>query len=204
MKYTNSKSFTDEFYLLERLSQTDKMAFEYVFHKFYPKMCLYASNILNNEEQSQDIAKEAFIKIWKSNKKFNSLEHLKNSLYQSTRQVALNYLTALERSTKREEQYSSNLQQFEDSHLHHIIYTEVMSELYAAIHQLPEQAKKIIILTYLEGKSNQEAADELQISLQTAKNYKIRAIKQLRGLLKPQSILLILSTIEILEKISIE
>lgn len=95
---------------------------------------------------------------------------MKNSLYQSTRQVALSQLTSLERSTKREEQYYTNQQQFEDSPLHHIIHAELMGELYEALQQLPEQAKKVIILTYLEGKSNQEAADEMQISLQTVKN----------------------------------
>ena len=47
-----------------------------------------------------------------------------------------------------------------------------MGELYDAINKLPDQAKKVIILSYLEGKSNQEIADALQINLQTVKNYK--------------------------------
>lgn|SRR5690606_21510614 len=176
------------------------MAFEYIFHKYYARLCLYASNICNSKILAEDIAKEAFMKIWKGEKIFKSLDHLKNSLYQSTRQLALNKLLSLKRSLKREEDYYSDLPQHEESPLHRIIHAEVMGELYDAINKLPDQAKKVIILSYLEGKSNQEIADALQINLQTVKNYKLRAIKHLRSSLKPESFIIFISALYLIEK----
>ncbi len=203
MNSSNSKLFNEENYLLERLAQSDEDAFEYVFEKYYPRLCLYASSFGTDQTLAEDIAKEAFIKIWKSDKNYKSLEHLKNSLYQSTKQVALNKQLALKRSIQREEYFFDNQEQYEDSPLHQIIHAEVMGELYAAIQKLPEQAKMVVILSYLEGKTNQEIADEMQISLQTVKNYKLRAIKQLRSILTPETYLIFLSVYKIFEKFSL-
>lgn len=196
----SNKVFANETYLLERFALSDEMAFEYIFHKYYARLCLYASNICNSKILAEDIAKEAFMKIWKGEKIFKSLDHLKNSLYQSTRQLALNKLLSLKRSLKREEDYYSDLPQHEESPLHRIIHAEVMGELYDAINKLPDKAKKVIILSYLEGKSNQEIADELQINLQTVKNYKLRAIKHLRSSLKPESFIIFISALYLIEK----
>src|SRR5690606_17044465 len=103
-------------------------------------------------------------------------------------------------SLKREEDYYSDLPQHEESPLHRIIHAEVMGELYDAINKLPDQAKKVIILSYLEDKSNQEIANALQINLQTVKNYKLRAIKHLQTSFNPESLIIFMSALYLIEK----
>ena len=62
-----------------------------------------------------------------------------------------------------------------------------------AVSQLPKQCE-LIIVGLLAGKTLQEIAGEMQISVNTAKTYKLRAIQSLRKLLKdiPFLVLLIL------------
>jgi RNA polymerase sigma-70 factor (family 1) len=188
--------------LLEHLANGNQTAFEYIFNTYYPRICLYAAPFATEDKQAEDIAKEAFIRIWNSDKRFKSIEHLKNTLYLSTKQIGINHQVAHQRTLQREEKYYSIQQPYEGHHLQHMIQSEVMGELYEAVNKLPEQAKAVIVSTYLEGKSNQEVAEEMNISLQTVKNYKMRALKQLRQHLAPDTFQLLLSAYFIFEKIT--
>ena len=69
---------------------------------------------------------------------------------------------------------------------------EEMSRLLdEAINQLPKQCEQVIV-GLLEGKSLQELADKMQISINSAKTYKLRAIQTLRSLLKDTPFLLLI------------
>ena len=70
--------------------------------------------------------------------------------------------------------------QVQEPHLDEIVRAEVMGELHHAVDKLPERARQIITETYLNGKTNQEVADEMGLSLQTVKNQKLRALSLLR------------------------
>ena len=81
---------------------------------------------------------------------------------------------------KEEEESQDYLMEEEMSHL-----------LNEAINQLPKQCEQVII-GLLEGKSLQEIADNMQISVNSAKTYKLRAIQSLRSLLKDTPFLLLI------------
>lgn len=186
-KTTNLMEYNDETYLLGRLRKDDEKAFEYVFHRYYKRLCLFATHFAYDSKEAEDIVEEAFVKIWKSKKNYESIDHLRASLYQAVRQIGINHQTSHTRRRNRVDTYLSEKEHSEDTLLHQIVHTEVMSALHAAIHELPPRARQIIIGTYLEGKSNQEVADELGLSIQTVKNQKIRALSILRTKLNPDS-----------------
>jgi RNA polymerase sigma factor (sigma-70 family) len=200
----SSNIFNDVDYLLKHLADGNQLAFEFVFNRYFPRICLYAAPFATEDKQAEDIAKEAFIRVWNSAKDFKSLDHLKNTLYLSAKQIGINHQVAHQRTLAREEKYFNTQQPYEEHHLQHMIHAEVMGELYQAINKLPEQAKAVIVSTYLEGKSNQEVADEMNISLQTVKNYKLRGLKQLRQHLAPDTFQLLVSAYFIFEKITLD
>lgn len=71
-----------------------------------------------------------------------------------------------------------------EDHIHQeIIYQETLRLLHAAVSQLPKQSRKIILLG-LEGKNNQEIAEEMGISINTIKTLKKNAYRFLREELK--------------------
>lgn len=172
--------YTDEIQLLDQLRDADEQAFAHVFHQYYKRVCLFALSFTADDKEAEDVARDAFVRVWNSPKDFKSVAHLRSVLYLAARQVGVNYQTARNRSKHRDQVYAAEQDTVQESQLQQIIYAEAMSELYTAIQELPEQARKVITATYLEGKSNQEAADELNLSLQTIKNHKLRALSILR------------------------
>ncbi|MBD1426988.1 RNA polymerase sigma factor [Sphingobacterium arenae] len=184
--------YEDKKQLLDDLNIRKEEAFSFVFHRYYSRLCLFASQFTDDPGESEDIVDEAFMKIWQGNRSFASFDHFKSSLYQSTRHIALNKRTSNLRRSIRTDHYVSSQEQTQQSQLQQIVYAEAMGELYHAIRSLPPKAQKIISATYLEGKSNEEVAIEMQISIQTVKNQKLRALTLLRARLRRDTFNLLL------------
>ena len=73
-----------------------------------------------------------------------------------------------------------------------IITSEVIAEIHAAIRSLPENYRTISVKGFLEGKKNQEIADELGMSVNTVKKQKQKALQLLRLKLTPDLFALLL------------
>ncbi|MDY5010968.1 hypothetical protein DXA50_12230 [Butyricimonas virosa] len=117
---------------------------------------------------------------------------LHSLLFTATRNRTLNVARNLKNRQKIiNENYS---EQEETEEVYDYLIEEEMSRLLdEAVSQLPKQCE-LIIVGLLAGKTLQEIAGEMQISVNTAKTYKLRAIQSLRKLLKdiPFLVLLIL------------
>jgi RNA polymerase sigma-70 factor (ECF subfamily) len=88
------------------------------------------------------------------------------------------------RINKRNEAYlqaaAACHQQTERPVLHRIIEAETIHQLYRALDTLPAKCGRVLKMYYLEEKNLREIADEMNISLSTAKSQEIRAILLLR------------------------
>lgn len=78
-----------------------------------------------------------------------------------------------------------------------IIRSEVLEIVYKAIESLPDSCQLIFKKTYLEGFSNMDVAEELNISINTVKTQKQRGMKALKAKLNPDIIALFLLLIKI-------
>ncbi|WP_313153584.1 RNA polymerase sigma factor [Sphingobacterium multivorum] len=194
-------NYTSEKELLEDFLNGEEQACAHVYNRYFSRICLYASSFVNESKEAEDIAEEGFLRLWQSRRRFESLSHLKAALYQATRHVGINHQTARQRRLNRVDSYVAQQEQNQKSYLHEIVYTEAMAELYEAIQKLPPKAREIIQLSYLEGNSNQEIADLLQLNIQTVKNQKLRALGLLRQHLKRDSFNYLLSLIVLFGKI---
>jgi len=194
-------NYTSEKELLEDFLNGEEQACAHVYNRYFSRICLYASSFVYESKEAEDIAEEGFLRLWQSRRRFESLSHLKAALYQATRHVGINHQTARQRRLNRVDSYVAQQEQNQKSYLHEIVYTEAMAELYEAIQKLPPKAREIIQLSYLEGNSNQEIADLLQLNIQTVKNQKLRALGLLRQHLKRDSFNYLLSLIVLFGKI---
>lgn len=188
-------NYTSERELLEDFLKGEEQACAQVYNRYFGRICLYASSFVDETKEAEDIAEEGFIRLWQGKRKFESLAHLKAALYQTTRRVGLNHQIARQRRLTRVDTYATQQSQNQSSHLQEIVYAEAMAELYDAVQKLPPKAREIIQLTYLEGNSNQEVADILNINIQTVKNQKMRALGLLRQYLTRDSFNYFLSLI---------
>lgn len=159
----------------------DPNAFSACFRQYYTALCYFAQRMLGDPLDAEDVVEELFVRLWNRQQHFTDEGHLKAFLYRSTKNACLDFIKKTERSGARNSFYASEVYENEEGYLNEIIRAEVIRELYQAIEDLPAQCNKVIKMSYVEGKSNQEIADELSLSLQTVKNHKARGLAILKS-----------------------
>lgn len=154
---------------------------ENIFKEYYGRLCFYAFQFVKDRAIAEDVAQDAFVTYWKNRDIVsNSSSAIKDYLYTSVRNYCLNIL----RRQKVVDRYLASRSPddyYEDKLLHTLIESEVIDSLYKAIDALPEACRKVFILGYVNGLSNSEIADELNISIHTVKTQKQRGLKTLRS-----------------------
>lgn len=167
----------------KKLSTGGTKFFEQLFKSEYAKLCYYASQIVKDSHAAEDIVQNAFIKIWGKEADFSNEMACKGFLYTTIRNAALNFI----RHKKVEDKYleAQEINPVEETKiLNSIIRAEVVGEIFRALESLPEGCKKVFKMSYLEELKNQEIADKLQLSINTVKTQKARAVQLLRIKLK--------------------
>lgn len=173
---------TDEKELLLRLREGDEAAFGKVFLAYYSGMCMFAERYVG-QENAEDVAEDVFLKLLQADYSFNDIRHLKAYLYRSVRHSCLDMLKTTTRANERQMVYAEILNESQSSYLAHIMQSEATRILYQSLEALSPQIAQIIKMTYLDGMTNQEAADELGVSINTVKTQKQRGINKLRQIL---------------------
>lgn len=176
--------------ILKGVNQKDMKAWEKLYAYYYAALCSYANNIVNNQDNAQDIVQDTLIKIWNSDRKFEDLKDLTWYLYKAVYNNSLFWL----RSNNTREQVSHELPEVEniqDEVFVETVREELIRQLYLYIEELPGEQKKIMLLS-IQGKSGNEIAEILGVSINTVKTQKNRSFKYLREKLKDSSFLLLL------------
>ena len=161
------------------------LSIEPLFRKYYPRLCHFGWQMLNDKDVVEDLVQDAFIAYW-NNKDVvaNNDTAIKNFLYTSVRNASYNII----RHDKVAERYRSlhAAEEIEEPRiLTKIIRSEVMDEIYRIMQTMPEGCRQVFSLGYLEEFSNPQIASQLGISINTVKTQKQRGLKILKGKLDP-------------------
>ncbi len=177
----------DDNTLLKRIKNNDDEAFDELFKRYYASMCVVARNITLDDYAAKDLAQDTFIKFWNKRANYDSITSIKTFLYVLTKNNSLSYI----RSKKTKEEINSSLLQNQYGFNNLIIEEETYRILYQAIDSLAPQTANVIKLK-LKGLQNQDIADELNISINTVKTLRSRALKTLKDKLKDYFMILII------------
>ncbi|MGL5681580.1 MAG: RNA polymerase sigma-70 factor [Marinifilaceae bacterium] len=152
--------------------------FDRIFHSHYKSLCLYAYRIVNNLELAEDIVQDVFIKLMESRTVFNDEKHLKNYLFITVRNSSFNALQHIEVVSKAHERIAENWQDNVDDNERLLV--ELLDMLRIEIGKLPESCKQILLMAYVDGATNMEIAQKLNISVNTVRAQKMRGKELLR------------------------
>ena len=171
------------------------LLFQDVFKQYYAALCDYADHTVDNADEAQDIVSNIFLQLWKREEPFRNERHLQAYLYKSIRNAALNVLKLRAHAGERQLAFLEASEYFGKTETEELIYQEVLRKIYLEIRNLPEQWGRIVVMSYLDGKKNEEIAEELGLSTQTVKNQKSQALARLRVNLSGElfAVLLLLS-----------
>lgn len=165
---------------------------EKLFRQYYKSLCHFAWKFVGQSAVAEDLVQEAFISFFKEKQRIDESDSfVRNYLYTAVRFSCLKYL----RHQKVKEKYWS-LVDFKEEDEHSVelslIHTEVINEVYRIIAQMPASCQQIFKMGYLEGLSNLEITDRLQLSVNTVKTQKQRGMKMLLEKLHPEFLPLII------------
>ena len=171
----------DEF--IDQINRKQMPAFRELFGTFYRYLVLYALRYVKQQEVSEDVVQEVFIAVWRSEKRFDSVQDLTRYLYRACYNNALVFVRnnqihdTILNSIGAESDFTA------DDVYAQTVREEVIRQLYVYIEGLPSEQKKVILMS-IEGYSWDEIAEKLRISVNTVKTHKSRGFKYLRSKLQ--------------------
>ena len=178
----------DEQILIEKLKQGDEAAFKEVVETWQNMVYNTALGILQNAEDAEDVAQEAFVQAFESVKTFKAESKFSTWLYRITVSKALDHL----RRKKRKKRFAYLQSLFgtdseaiaEKPDFHHpgvaLDNKERAAVLFKAINQLPENQKIAFTLHKLEGLSYHEVSEVMKTSLSSVESLMHRAKTNLK------------------------
>ncbi|GGZ33033.1 DNA-directed RNA polymerase sigma-70 factor [Echinicola pacifica] len=168
-----------------------QLSIEQLFYAYHKKLVYFSVQLQGDQELAEDLVQDVFIHMAEHSELLKKGEdHMRNYLYRAVKNKSLNAMRDLASNAEKTFHLPDRSSE-EQSIIHHMIRTEVMATLYEALESLPEGCRTIASLSYLDGKSNQEVADQLGISINTVKTQKQRGLKLLRLKLNPDAFYLI-------------
>jgi RNA polymerase sigma-70 factor (ECF subfamily) len=141
-----------------------------------------ALRILGNNSLAEDIAQEAFIKLWKQAPKWQAKAQIKTWLHRVTHNLCVDYLRAQKRYSDEEvpELEDPNPNVFEVK-----AQEQLGDKVNEALQKLPARQRIAISLVHFEECGNIEAAAIMEVSVEALESLLARARRKLKELLLP-------------------
>ena len=169
-----------EINIIRGLKKRHSHALNYIFKRHYKPLCYFAWQLTGNKPEAEDIAGEVFIKLWRRHNDFNSLQNIKAFLYIATRNACFDYLKHVQRKNASHEELfylAENSEEFIQSRM---AKAEVLQAILYEVETLPPVRRQIFKMIYLEYLSTNEIAQQLNITADTVRVQKARALNSLR------------------------
>ncbi len=173
--------------LIIQAQQGNVSAFESLIYRYDGKLTGIIYQIAGNTEDTQEIYQEAFLKVFKSIKKFRFKSEFYTWLFRIVINTCLTYKKQANRS--RFESYSQNdslnwkVAGTEQTPEELVLASELGQKIDAGIQELSPKERVVFVLRHYEGYRLREIAEILDYSEGTVKNYLFRATQKMKAYL---------------------
>jgi len=167
--------------LIVQFTQGDADAFTTIYNRYYSTLYYFVKRFVPEREDAEDITADVFVKLWKLRANLHSIKNIEAFLYITGRNACLDFLRHIQRRNLRQKELiQALLQEPEEGILEEDVKTLVLRAIHAEIEKLPRSCRTVFKMSYLDGMSNSEIAEALNINNQSVRNFKLRAVKLLR------------------------
>ncbi|MBT4162801.1 MAG: sigma-70 family RNA polymerase sigma factor [Gammaproteobacteria bacterium] len=168
--------------LLQRIAAKDKIAFEKIYRKFYPRLTRYLSRMMRRPDMVEEVVSDTLFVVWEKADSFQGRSKV------STWITGISYLKgikALDKLKTMPEQHADDLQDNDpipDSH--DLIHKVGLEEwLINGLDRISADQRSVVELTYFSGHSYKEIAEIMQCPVNTVKTRMFHARRRLAKLL---------------------
>lgn len=189
----------DKDFLL-KVKSKDEAAFGELYAYFFKSLCAFAIRYTKSNEIAEEMVQEVFLKLWEMDiDRMEKINDIKRFIYRAVINNCLNYLNHQKVVRNHQEailafKNDSYLMDFIDREEQKLAADRVLSIL-------PEQCRKVFLLSRFDGMSHKEIAEHLNISPKTVNNHIYKALSEIREFIKQNNkdIFLIMALIKLIK-----
>ncbi len=167
--------------LMRRLQAGDEQAMAELLSQHWTSVVSYAFGLLGSWDKAEDVAQDAFVRLWARRKKWSS-GSAGALVHRIARNAALDVLKSPRHAAGRED---PDMLASEGTPDRDVELSELNQAVEKAVRDLPPRRGEIFKLVRESGFSYAEIADIMQISRQTVANHMSLALSDLRVMLQP-------------------
>ena len=194
---------TEDAALVADLKAGSEEAFAILIAQYHQPLYSLIARSLNDPADAADITQEVFIKVFRSIRGFHGESSLRTWLYRIALHEASNQRRWWSRHKKQEITIDSSVENEDDGSAFSLSATladhgdspydcaaqaEVRARVEAALRQLPEAFRTVVVLREIEGFAYEEIAEILNVNLGTVKSRLTRGRSALRAVLVAESV----------------
>lgn len=175
-----------DFTLMERIGAGDHQAFRELVERHQNAVIGTVAKMLGNASESEDIAQQVFLRIWRNAKRYRPDAKFTTYLFTITRNLVFNESRRKSRkkevsSDEREENSNCLVEASPDRQPDaELLQAELQQAVDAAIASLPETQRMAVVLRRYKQLSYEEIAETLELSVSAVKSLLFRARTTLR------------------------
>ena len=167
--------------IIECLIKNKNQGFELLFDRYYRPLVLFTDKILNDINSAEDLIQDLFLKLHtKEFYKHINADALSSYLFQAAKNKAFNRLQ--KNDVLKNNADLDNLEIVEDEVIQ--LSEEIVNKINDELDKLPDRTSSVFKLIFLKKMKYKEAADELNISVNTIKTLLRNGMKHLREVFK--------------------
>lgn len=146
--------------------------FEIKFKKLYVPLGMYALRIVEDADVAEDLEQDAFMKVWEYIERGVEIDDFDSFAYRTLRNLCISYLRG-----KKEMLGEDFIPEVSEDDIDTSFRD---AAIWRAIDGLPDKCREVFLLSKRDGLTNEEIAEELDISIKTVKNHMTKAFSRLR------------------------
>jgi len=172
--------FENDIALEEAFVKGDSLAFQEVFERHVRPLIFFATQMIHDTAESEDIVMQTMAKLFKRHMHFTSLVNIRAFVYITTRNACLDFLKFRSRRAKAKQELTYFSEENEESVLSRMVSVEMFESIRQEAENLSTQKKAVFTLYYYENLSIEEIAKKLNTAQSTVRWNKLQALEQIR------------------------
>lgn len=172
--------------IAEKTEITSKK-FRKIYCDLYPRLLSFSLKYVKDQFVAEEVVEECMLYLWERRMDLEPVKDLKSYLYTMVKNKCFSYLRNNYKEIPLETANYETISQ-EDQY---IIEEETHAILMKAVEELPEKCKKVFKMSCIDGMKYKDIASEMDITVNTVKSQRSRAIELLKRSLKGQQFVVI-------------
>lgn len=174
-----NKEIYNEKTLITKLKHGDEKSFLYIYNKYSKVLWSFLQKLKVEKDDIEEVVQQTFMKLWEKRASLDEEQSIKSYI-----------ITIAKNDIYNKVKHRIIHKKYEDSLIKHesacadSTNRELTEVLYKILESLPEKRRKVFELSRIQGYTNQEIANELNISKSTVENHINNSSSYIKKMLK--------------------